>query len=552
MTQNVPLDKGNTAIEPFFDAIQELLSGAAPHFKIEAEGSGPYATLRIRGGSGDDQSSIAVDGRYRFRTTDVTATASGAAATYDLYVTAGDNDFTGPPTDLDAPTDYTFGFQVRAVGSPPTGVSLYRKVGQIDFDGTNITGIRMFTGDRQDDAPIRPTAPVPTITPLRVRGAATQSAPLLTLEGSGGAARFQVDPNGHLLLGLIIDHSDGLVISADGGKDTLSLSNTAANVGITLGGDTNLYRAAADSLKTDDALTVGGALYPGNGSMSVGNVGPSSQAGLLLGGDTNLYRSAADTLKTDDALVVIGSLTSGALSATNGAFSGTLGVTGASTLGAVNASGAVVLSAAGTALTVNNNVTISGTSLHSGAATFAAGGTALTVNNNATITGALTMGGNINMTNDSVTGLSAPSAPGHSMRYPIAEAGWSDLFDYAASSGSGLTLTTSEQDVPGCSFTAGVTGTYRIVAVFAFSVINTVGGAETFARGVLNINNVTQGGFAYLSQGVGNGDRASGTVVRVWQKTVTAGQVVKLRAYHNGNGTATCWNADTTLDAQLI
>lgn len=56
--------------------------------------------------------------------------------------------------------------------------------------------------------------------------------------------------------------------------------------------DTNLYRSAADVLKTDDSFHVGGTA-------------------LLLGsaGDVNLYRSAADTLSTDDSLTVAGTLT---------------------------------------------------------------------------------------------------------------------------------------------------------------------------------------------------------------------------------------------------
>jgi hypothetical protein len=65
--------------------------------------------------------------------------------------------------------------------------------------------------------------------------------------------------------------------------------------------DTNLYRLAAASLKTDGALTVGGLLALAAGAADVG--------GLTIGGDVNLYRSAADTLKTDDALVVGGVLT---------------------------------------------------------------------------------------------------------------------------------------------------------------------------------------------------------------------------------------------------
>lgn len=83
--------------------------------------------------------------------------------------------------------------------------------------------------------------------------------------------------------------------------------------------DTNLYRSAANTLKTDDALTVTGALTTNNDAVArsgtgyavlIGQAGPSSEAGIKFGTgyDTNLYRSAADTLKTDDALTVTGVL----------------------------------------------------------------------------------------------------------------------------------------------------------------------------------------------------------------------------------------------------
>lgn len=45
---------------------------------------------------------------------------------------------------------------------------------------------------------------------------------------------------------------DEVSIKAAGGKDTLRLTSTAADTGITIGGDVNLYRSAADILKTDD------------------------------------------------------------------------------------------------------------------------------------------------------------------------------------------------------------------------------------------------------------------------------------------------------------
>jgi hypothetical protein len=99
-------------------------------------------------------------------------------------------------------------------------------------------------------------------------------------------------------------------ISNNGGKTTLALTDTTANVGITIGGDANLYRSAANTLKTDDSIIVGvaletvGYLYAQRGSAFEVTIGewPAGKPGIGFGTalDTNLYRSAADTLKTDD------------------------------------------------------------------------------------------------------------------------------------------------------------------------------------------------------------------------------------------------------------
>ena len=71
-------------------------------------------------------------------------------------------------------------------------------------------------------------------------------------------------------------------------------------------GDTNLYRSAADTLKTDDAFKSALAIMARDGvaaeQVNMGNMGPSGEAGFTFGtaADTNLYRSAANVLKTDD------------------------------------------------------------------------------------------------------------------------------------------------------------------------------------------------------------------------------------------------------------
>lgn len=66
--------------------------------------------------------------------------------------------------------------------------------------------------------------------------------------------------------------------------------------------DTNLYRSAADTLKTDDSLEVAQDITVGD------DVFLSSGSVATWAGDTNLYRSAANTLKTDDSLEVGGSI----------------------------------------------------------------------------------------------------------------------------------------------------------------------------------------------------------------------------------------------------
>lgn len=76
--------------------------------------------------------------------------------------------------------------------------------------------------------------------------------------------------------------------------------------------DVNLYRSGANTLATDDwfnsasnvtAMASVAAVWGGAAQTTIGAVGPGATAGLLLGSgaDTNLYRSAANTLKTDDS-----------------------------------------------------------------------------------------------------------------------------------------------------------------------------------------------------------------------------------------------------------
>lgn len=105
----------------------------------------------------------------------------------------------------------------------------------------------------------------------------------------------------------------GLVLSGNGGKDTLNLSNTTADVGMTIGGDVTLYRGAANSLRTDDTFRIVRSVAGDNSLETLVSGDAQLRHYITAGGDhwwgggattadTNLYRSAADTLKTDDLL----------------------------------------------------------------------------------------------------------------------------------------------------------------------------------------------------------------------------------------------------------
>ena len=128
------------------------------------------------------------------------------------------------------------------------------------------------------------------------------------------------------------------------GDGQLQVSTTGVSAGLLIGGDANLYRSAADTLKTDDSLIIAANLTvnsltttrvpfastsgllidsanftytTGTGQLALATTG--SGAGILIGGDTQLYRSAADTLRTPDSMTVDGTLTaSGAVNITGG------------------------------------------------------------------------------------------------------------------------------------------------------------------------------------------------------------------------------------------
>lgn len=83
----------------------------------------------------------------------------------------------------------------------------------------------------------------------------------------------------------------------------------AGQSALLLGNDTTLYRSGAQIFASDSELRMSGSVTGGSATVganraTIGQVGPGGEAGLLLYADTNLYRSAANNLKTDDNFLV--------------------------------------------------------------------------------------------------------------------------------------------------------------------------------------------------------------------------------------------------------
>ncbi len=154
-----------------------------------------------------------------------------------------------------------------------------------------------------------------TITLPDVSGTALTTGNLDAITDTGSLADLIV--TGNTTLG----NSSSDTVTVDAG-DTVFTNATSSADSLMLGtvvGGANLYRSAADTLKTDDNLVVDADATLGSAAADTVTVngGPvalpnatSALDALTLGADTNLFRSAVDTLRTDDSLLVNADLTS--------------------------------------------------------------------------------------------------------------------------------------------------------------------------------------------------------------------------------------------------
>jgi hypothetical protein len=265
MSKYKALASGDVFPAYWTDAIQEFTGSWVAGLRLTTPSA---SVVRVVAGSGSDQVAIGVDGLYRYRTSLQEVTISGSTGTYNLYAAVSANSIAGITDSTDYNWYLYFGTSAPSGAIAGAGtIGATRKIGEVDWDSSAgaITGLRQLTGSGDVTLPLNPTAPLLSVTPLTVRGVASQSANLLSI-GSN------TSPTNRLTL-------------TAGGQ--LALPVTGSNGGIVIGADTSIIRSSSATLTLTGSLIISSGLTTnGDTVLSTG------------GGNLAFYGGSATTKKT--------------------------------------------------------------------------------------------------------------------------------------------------------------------------------------------------------------------------------------------------------------
>ncbi|MDE2103141.1 MAG: hypothetical protein KGL39_38200 [Patescibacteria group bacterium] len=135
------------------------------------------------------RSVLAVDGFWRWAEVDVEAAVpAGAATTYDVVATCTPNKFKAALSETEGETDetnYAFAIEVRAHGTLPTiggEIAAAQKIGEVDWNGAAIAGLRQTVGHHRSTDPTEPTMLVKTLPAVIEKDIAEGEAPIRKTE----------------------------------------------------------------------------------------------------------------------------------------------------------------------------------------------------------------------------------------------------------------------------------------------------------------------------------------------------------------------------------
>jgi hypothetical protein len=195
---------------------------------------------------------------------DQTNTGTAISRTYDFadFINTTTGLFIANTERLNAPADAAYAQIVIQVAATTTNASSY----VIDLYEVKLVPAQpmILVAERFNPATYGPGAM------WKVNGITSIDTTIpTTLSGFG---KLQVDSSSVTVTSPFISTDAGTGIDArlvqtetlivDGtsaGADQITIPDTLAGAGLTIGGDTNLYRSAANTLKTDDSFVIGGA-----------------------------------------------------------------------------------------------------------------------------------------------------------------------------------------------------------------------------------------------------------------------------------------------------
>lgn len=138
------------------------------------------------------QLSLSVEGLWRYVSAEVDAAVpAGAAQTYDIVATTTADEFKAPTKGGEGESDntnYAFALQVVTHATLPSGGSIAaaQKVGELDWDGAKITGLRQLVGTLRATDPLTPTQPLSSVSPVSIAGIAGTTVPLVKVTANAG------------------------------------------------------------------------------------------------------------------------------------------------------------------------------------------------------------------------------------------------------------------------------------------------------------------------------------------------------------------------------
>jgi hypothetical protein len=221
------------------NALQEFIGSSAMNAKLTLASN---TQIQIPAGLDNAQVGIAIGGLWRYISATATAVVSGAVGVKDIYVVASANSFSGSPAPDTDNTDYSFGLQALASGVTPTGnyngrtIIQFRKIGEVDWDGTKITSIRQLVNlGGGSTTPMSPISPNANVTPLTVAGATSQTAPLISARiGLTGTDHFTVNPSPAFSGTIVATNSTadgyGAMLTGEGLGAQITVTNLAKGI----------------------------------------------------------------------------------------------------------------------------------------------------------------------------------------------------------------------------------------------------------------------------------------------------------------------------------